>query len=243
MVYSLSEHDLVLLDIDFTVMKPCDAALLPCGWHLRKQYLHVLDLKRREFLQSIIALECKEELVDVAYIDIIKYLEKKGIPVVGLTALEVGKYGKIENLEDWRLANLKLVGIDLSNSFTHKNLTFFKTFPQYNKNYPLFKNGILFTNRQPKGMVFTAFIDLIGHPPKKVIFIDDNLEYLKSVEEAALRMGIEFIGFHYRAIENSCCDFDEKVAQIQYLHLLKYEHWLSEQEVGSASAIPAEINE
>ena len=65
-VYSLNENDMVLLDIDFTVMKPCDAALLPCGWHLRKQYLHTLDLKRRELLQSIIALEGKEELVDVA---------------------------------------------------------------------------------------------------------------------------------------------------------------------------------
>ncbi|CCB85910.1 putative uncharacterized protein [Parachlamydia acanthamoebae UV-7] len=232
-VYSLNENDMVLLDIDFTVIKPCDAALLPCGWHLRKQYLHTLDLKRRELLQSIIALEGKEELVDVAYIDIIKHLEEKGIPVVGLTALEVGKYGKIENLEDWRLVNLKQVGIDLSNSFKHKNLTSFKTFPEYNENHPLFKNGILFTNRQPKGLVFTAFINLLGHKPKKVIFIDDNLEYLKSVEQAALGLGIEFIGFHYRAIENSCCDFDEKVAQIQYLYLLKYEHWLSDQEARS----------
>lgn len=236
-VYSLNKNDMVLLDIDFTVMKPCDAALLPCGWHLRKQYLHNLDLKRRELLQSIIALEGKEELVDVAYIGIIKHLEEKGIPVIGLTALEVGKYGKIENLEDWRLANLKQAGIDLSNSFKNKNLTSFKMFPEYNGNYPLFKDGVLFTNRQAKGLVFTAFINLLGNKPKKVIFIDDNLGYLKSVEQEAIELGIEFIGFHYRAIENICCDYDEEIAQIQFLYLLQNEHWLSDQEAHSQNTV------
>lgn len=232
-IYSLNENAIVLLDIDYTVMKPCDAALLPCGRHLRRQYLHTLDLKRREFLQSIIALETKEELVDAAYIDIIKCLEEKGIPIVGLTALEVGEYGKIEKLEDWRLDNLKHVGVDLSNSFKHKNPTSLKTLPEYNNNFPLFKNGVLFTNRQPKGLVFTAFINILDNKPKKVIFIDDNLEYLKSVQQAALGLGMEFIGFHYRAVENMCSDFDEEIAQIQYLYLLKCEHWLSNQEARS----------
>jgi hypothetical protein len=235
-VSSLNENDIVLLDIDFTVMKPCDAALMPCGKHLRKQHLHSLDLKQRELLQSVIGLECKEELMDIAYLEIIRQLEEKGVPVFGLTALEVGRYGKIENLEDWRLANLKQAGINLSNSFKDKGSISLNTLPEYNGNYPLFKNGVLFTNRQSKGLVFAAFVNFLDRKPKKVVFIDDHLEYLKSVEEAALGLGMEFIGFHYRAAENMCCDFDEQVAQIQYLHLLKHEHWLTEQQARSYSA-------
>lgn len=232
-VYSLDESAIVLLDIDFTVMKPCDASLLPCGWHLRKQYLHTLDLKRREYLQSIIALECKEELMDISYLEIIKQLEEKGVPVFGLTALEVGRYGKIEHLEDWRLSNLKQVGIDLSNSLKDKSLISLNTVPEYNGNYPLLKNGVLFTNRQPKGLIFSTFVGCLDHKPKKVIFIDDNLEYLKSVEHAALGLGMEFIGFHYRAAENMYCDFEEQIARIQYLYLLEHEHWLTEQQARS----------
>jgi hypothetical protein len=41
-------------------------------------------------------------------------LSKKNIPYVGLTGLEVGKYGCINSMEKWRINDLRKLGIDLS---------------------------------------------------------------------------------------------------------------------------------
>ena len=88
----------VLFDIDNTILTPRDSSLKACGKHLRRQYLHGLNLKQREWLQSIIALEAEEELVDKEFPDLIKRLQKSNIAVIGFTALEAGAYGKIANI-------------------------------------------------------------------------------------------------------------------------------------------------
>lgn len=102
----LDSSALVLFDIDYTLLTPKDASLKPCGKGLRRQYLHVLDPTRREWLQSVTALEGEEELMDSKYPSLIQRMQKDNIPVIGFTALETGKYGKITNLEDWRLGSV-----------------------------------------------------------------------------------------------------------------------------------------
>jgi hypothetical protein len=82
---------------------------------------------------------------------------------------------------------------------------------------PLFKKGILFTNEINKGAALTAFLQTAGPAPTAIIFIDDRLDHLESVEKAlaafdpAIRYdGLHFQGDHgqYRSIEPE--DFSER---------------------------------
>lgn len=222
---NLDCHSFVLFDIDNTILTPKDSSLKPCGKHLRHQYLHGLGLKQRELLQSIIALEAEEELVDNEFPDIIKRLQTRNIPVSGFTLLETGIYGKIANVEDWRLSQLKKFGIVFS-TYYDKELVIFSECSPYHKHFPTYKNGVLFTDRLPKGEVLTAFLKKIVFQPNKILMLDDSLDQIKSGESAANALNIEFIGFHYIAETVNRCGFDQTLGDFQFQNLIKNQYWL-----------------
>ena len=45
-------------------------------------------------------------------------------------------------------------------------------------------------------MLFTLF-DALGYKPNKIIFIDDKLKYVKSVEQEAKKHSVEYVGIRY----------------------------------------------
>ena len=64
--------------------------------------------------------------------------------------------------------------------------------------------------------------------PKKVVFIDDSIGYLESVEQVLNEMGIDFIGFHYMEGEELPCTLDNKVAEFQFRYFAENVKWLSD---------------
>ena len=60
--------------------------------------------------------------------------------------------------------------------------------------------------------------------------MDDSLEQLKSVEEAANALNIEFIGFHYIASKTIPHPFDPRVGEFQFKTLVEKEKWLPDEE-------------
>lgn len=229
-IEDLDNNSFVLFDIDYTILTPKDASLKPCGKHLRRKYLHGLNLRLREYLQSIIALDGEEELMDNEFPSLTSQLQLQNIPVIGFTALETGKYGKIANLEDWRLDQLKKFNIDFSSSLSNQKSIIFNKCSSYNEHFPIFKNGVLFTNRLPKGDVLIVFLKKIKWNPNKILFVDDSLDQLKSVESVANSLGVEFIGFHYIAAKTNMADFDENLGEFQFRNLVKNRRWLPDNE-------------
>lgn len=230
----LDTCSLVLFDVDYTLLTPKDASLKPCGKALRRQYLFVLDPRRREWLQSIMALEGEEVLMNREFPPLIQQMQKNRIPVIGLTALETGKYGKIVNSEDWRINQLRKFDIDFTSTVCDKeNIIFCESTP-HNGHYPIFKNGILFTNRLPKGEVLIAFLEKIDWKPNKILFMDDSIDQLKSVESAANTLDVEFIGFHYIAAETNPCEFNQALGEFQFQNLVENEQWLPDAEAKKA---------
>ena len=227
-VQKLGCKSLVLFDVDYTLLTPKDASLKPCGKDLRRKYLHGLDPKQREYLQSILALESEEELIDSSLPLLIKRLQKNKIHLIGLTALETGEYGKIKQLEDWRINQLKKFKIDFSSEFQGYNPIHLTECTSYNNHYPLFKNGVIFSNRQSKGEVLAIFLQKIGWMPNKIVFIDDSINQIKSVELAAEKLDIAFIGFHYTAAEKNSCGFEPLLGEFQFKNLVDNEIWINE---------------
>lgn len=220
----LDSNSLVLFDIDYTILTPKDAALKPCGRALRKKYLSGLEKVRRERLLSITALEGEEELVDCEFPSLIKSMQSKNILVLGLTAIESGSFGKISYLENWRLSQLKKFGIEFS-FVNHKNCISLED----GFSGALFKDGVIFTNQHRKGEVLALFLERAQIKPKKILFIDDSLEQIKGVEIVTEGMGAEFMGFHYKAKSLNSCEFDEKLGEFQFQHLIDNEVWLSDE--------------
>lgn len=89
------------------------------------------------------------------------------------------------------------------------------------KVHPSLAHGIIFSSWQPKGPVLKHFLEHYKHRPAKVVFIEDDLESLKSVEAAMKEMKIPFVGFHYRYSEKKKRPFDILAANIQLQHLMK----------------------
>ena len=63
-------------------------------------------------LDSTSIYTTKYRLVDPEIINIFTYLKDHRIPTIALTAMGTGSFGIIDNLEDWRIKTLKVMGID-----------------------------------------------------------------------------------------------------------------------------------
>ncbi|KJV80308.1 hypothetical protein RHORCCE3_1228 [Rickettsia hoogstraalii str. RCCE3] len=67
---------------------------------------------------------------------------------------------------------------------------------------------------------------------KKIIFIDDDLEYLKSVEKICLELNIDFQGIHYGAAKIAPLPIlDKEKEQLRYEILEKEHIWLLDKEL------------
>lgn len=110
----------------------------------------------------------------------------------------------LETISSGRQIGLLSFNIDFKKSWTFLDKIEFPEIPisytpsniySYN---PFFNNGMIFCGGYEKGPVLLAFLsknpDIII---TKIIFIDNKMQNLKSVEKAANTLGINFIGIEY----------------------------------------------
>lgn len=225
---------LVLFDVDGTLIFPKDRILQPHNQALVGKFLHAIFSDPssmpsggypEDYLLSRMLAQIKFELVDLRFPAIIHQLQQRRVKAIALTALQTGTFGVIPNMEDWRVAQLKGFGIDFSQAFPkYPEIIFSK------KSGPVFKKGVLCSDKSSKGEVLVAFLKKIRWFPKKVIFIDDRRDYLQSVEAALKKHSIKFKGFLYTGASVSALQVDAELGEFQFRHLAKYGEWLSEEE-------------
>lgn len=244
----VSPSSLVLFDVDYTLLFPQDAIMQPCGEALRKKYRkEILDETSNtppqkytpDDLFSRVWLAQKNGLVEDQLPSVIADLQKRSIKVMGLTAAVGEKFGVIPSGADWRIEELRRCRISFAPAFPDQAVL---TFPSLTtKSYiPLFKGGILFSALAPKGAVLESFLQAIQWKPEEVVFFDDRLPYLQSVEESMAKMGIPFLGFYYRAAEQIPCHLNVNVAALQMRTLSQEGIWLSDEEAKKLLAQQAE---
>lgn len=231
---TLDPDSLVLLDVDETLLVPKDGILKNGG----EEYRKILGFYKRNFTSHLIGQllsRSEYEAVNPRAVDAIDYLQARDIKTIAFTACSVGQNGVIPSMEDWRIEHLKKNQFDFTVAFPQFSGLWIKMYKDdplsrlyYKK--PLFKEGVLFCNGHHKGPVLTAFLAAIGWKPSKIVFLDDRLDFLESVENALKQEGIEFIGLHYTEAKNLPCIVNEQVAKFQIMHFFETEEWLSEQE-------------
>lgn len=96
-------------------------------------------------------------------------------------------------LNYYKFFQLHTLGLDFSQVFPHIPFYYIK-----NDQHPaLFDKGVISTGRNEKGDVLKLFLIRNHIKPTQIIFVDDQVEKLKSVEQAAGELNIPFTGIHY----------------------------------------------
>ena len=143
--------------------------------------------------------------------DLINNGQNRKIKVIALSRVFMDPY-----LDDFRIPWL-----------AQKGLIFHDSLPELTGRWDLFSysNGIIHTGEKRKGPVFAEILRQLKTVPRKVIFVDDRIEQIESVEAACKDACIPFIGFHYTAFE-TVPDLDESVANMQLQILVKEHKWI-----------------
>lgn len=228
----------VLFDVDFTLLLPKDIILHPGPIKFAKKLLSEYFDKSATYPQAHLRQlpfprEAECSLVEPKILPFIRHLQCQKIPVIAFTAVMGGELDGFGDVGKWRVDQLRELGLDFSSSFPKTHYLQLKK--REDKEFaPLFKSGVLFSARHPKGEILKAFLEAIHFHPSKVILVDDRLEYLNSAEKTMIGMGIPFTGYHYRAVEKIPVEYDEKVARFQLKHLARHGKWLSDEEVKKA---------
>lgn len=247
-ISDLDENALVVFDVDYTLLVPMDCILAPAGEeHFQKFMKKLRDLQEEgEILGSRISLQAQVTLVDKKILSLLKSLKQRHVKVIALTAMPTGRLGDVSNAEEWRVRQLASLGIYLDCSFPKIDSLVLEDF-QGKKTQPVFKQGVLASAKYPKGQVLCAFLKKIRWKPSKVIFVDDRMEYIDSVECELDKENINHTSFHYTAATDKSCQLDQKLADFQFEYLLQQGIWLSDEEAANKMNMldgnPSKINE
>ncbi len=228
---TLDSDSLVLFDVDSTLIVPDDAILRPPNEDFLEELLggsmvQNLSTGPRYIFREIL-LNATHSLVDEESVSCIQRLQERGVPVMAFTAAPRGKVGRIASVADWRIEELKRFGFDFSSTLSEKGVI---ELPKSDtKEFaPLFKSGILFASLHPKGDTLQKFLHAIEWTPKRVVLIDDQLEYVQSVGKALESLKIPYTGFHYTAAQKLPCTLNRGVAQFQIRSFIEQGKWIDD---------------
>jgi hypothetical protein len=179
--------------------------------HICKKIIKDVPENKRDVFMILTTIDSEPVLIDPQMKTLLDSLGKKKVAKMALTGNFTGKFRGIENMEQWKIDCLNKLGIDFSQGAPHADSITFDELPSYRSNYCVYTKGILFVNGSTatKGEALVAFLKRTGQSPKKVIFIDDREEHVKSVEASlqAFNSSIEYTGVHFTGAK----DYPSKV--------------------------------
>ncbi len=188
-----------------------------------------LNETKKELFISQLLLQRQAKLVDPNMLDIMQYLEQNNIPSIALTYFFAGTLGKIKSVADWRINELANLGVKFNYGFCKFDQIELNTLPKVSSYYPLYKQGMLFCLQPNKGLVLKTFLEQTNWVPLKVIFIDDKIDNLQSIQEELMAKNIEFIGLHYTGALDLPIEINEKLVEFQHEYLMEHGEWLTDQ--------------
>jgi hypothetical protein len=224
--HSLDQNALVLIDVDDTILIPKDAILMSSmrdevkKIFLTEPAILLSGIYSPKQMLGLILAQMEFEVLNPKIVSIIGNLQKRNIKVIAFTLIHTGPFWPIESMTAWRWKCLNKFGLDFSPAFQQ----------DFDFGGPVFEKGVLYCDRHEKGQVLVTFLNTLQFTPSKILFLDDKLANLQSVEE---NLGtVDFTGFHYREVEERKVNLDLKLAHDQLLYLAQTGEWISDQKAG-----------
>ena len=173
-----AEDILVVFDFNYTLMYPLVSCL----------HKNNIDKNKQEFKTIISRLshEQADKMLSRMMANTSQNLINNALPSF------LGKYAKVNFLvcssalaknADAYLDLLEKNGVKITNNYNLQNFEFSK-FPEYISGYPVYKNGIIATNRNSKGKILLSFLKKIPIVPKLIVFVDNSADKLEDVKAA-----------------------------------------------------------
>ena len=227
---------LVLFDLDYVLITPQDRVLRYAGEenNYRSEHFKAIfkdfqgkeialgkdKVPMAEYLISQILFTSKVELVSPGMLNFVNELDKK-MTVVGFTANSSGKYGIVQNEAELHLSRLKSLGYH----FIKDNGRLLKG------DFPECISRVIFTNKKDKGKVLLDFLKKLNKTYKNIIFVDDRLKNLISVQNILKDHKINYLGIHYTELKDKNEVLNQDIADKQFEVLARKHIWLSDKEV------------
>ena len=147
----------------------------------------------------------------------IKDLQSKGALVCGLTGRERKMwYGTpAENVDEITIAQLKSVGIELSDDSLRRS------FPSLASSSTYFK-GVFFSDEESKSEYIKKLLSKPGNSIKNIVVVDDKVEEVNAISKVLSELKMPNECYWYSVTERKSREFNPLIANIQL-----YYFWLS----------------
>jgi len=231
-----SKDTLVLFDLDYVLFVPRDRVLRYAGEENNYRSKHFKAIFKdfqgkeiplgkdkvpmAEYLISQILSSSSLELVSTDMPSFVNELDFQKITIVGFTANGSGKYGIVQNEAELHLSRLKSLGYH----FIKDNGDLLKG------SFPECISRVIFTNKTDKGKVILGFLEQLNKGRKNIIFVDDRLKNLISVQNTLKDHQINYLGIHYTELEDKNEVLNQDIADKQFQVLYQEHIWLSDDE-------------
>lgn len=193
----------VIFDIDNTIARENNDK----GWggdqwleaHVNNFIDHGLSVQKAWDLALPIYFEAQHskgfglEPVESITIDVVKEVQQKANKAIVLTA-------RSYPLVQLTINFLHEMGLNFLDNGFEEEFIFDKVPGKY-------AHGMFFCGPGDKGESLLALLARIDYAPKKIVFIDDKLKNIYSVERAAKALGIQFVGIHYIRLQEEVLKF------------------------------------
>ena len=230
-----SKDTLVLFDLDYVLFVPRDRVLRYEGEENNYRSNHFKAIFKdfqgkdvalgkdkvpmAEYLISQILSSSKVELVSLDMPNFVNELDSKKMAVVGFTANSSGKYGIVQNEAELHLSRLNSLGYHFKD-----NGDLLKG------EFPECISRVIFTNKADKGKVLLGFLKQLNKNYKNIIFVDDRLKNLTSVQNILKDHEINYLGIHYTELQDKNEVLNQDIADKQFQVLSQEYIWLSDDE-------------
>ena len=228
---ALTPDDIAVFDVDLTLIIPKDKIVRPCGFGLLRILKSELLLTNEQVEEygSAAMTQLKTGLFEPIALTMVHRLQQRQVPVIALTAIRTGAFGCIPSVEGWRFNQLLDLNFDFRKAFAGNPGGILLT-NSAGKATSTFYNGIIASGDEPKGEALAALFENLHWRPNLVIFVDDCLDFIESVEDSMQCLGIPCKSFHYVAYEYLNETLDEEVAHFQIDHFYNTKIWLSDEQ-------------
>lgn len=212
---------LVLLDIGGTLLVPKDASFHPQYQEWTRAWIrsHYPDLTHEEVVKCTRTFEATKEAWRVVNPDwkaLLSLGQSQGIKIVAFTKVHMDT-----SLVGTRAVNLTNHGLKMMDCLPE--LTTGSSFA--------YANGVIETGADLKGPVLTEVLSRLSWKPSKIIFVDDRIEQVQSVDAACREAGILCVAFHYTEAKGNPPQFIEENVDYQLRTLIEEGRWVPQENI------------
>ena len=210
---SVNVDTLLIYDLDNTVFEP-EGNYGSDQWYYYLAKVYRMDGYSKEESEEK-ALELwnnTQKLIKVKPVEyctprLIKDMQLKGIKTIGMTA-------RTPATADATLEQLKSIDVNFEESSIHKEGAVHINNPSL-RGSVLFQDGVLFVGeKNSKGEALMMLLGDLSFQPQNVVFVDDRLRHLISVEKELHQRNIPYVGFRYGGADRKVRAFDEFTSEI-----------------------------